>query len=138
MTITSPPGGDQPGTATPYAIRIASKSFYLAHESAPEDDRYVFAYTITIHNAGSVPAQLLSRHWIVTDAGGEVQEVQGDGVVGKQPRLAPGEQFEYTSAAMIKTPVGSMHGSYRMRADDGTVFDAPIPAFRLALPRMVN
>ena len=119
-------------------IDVSSKSFYIAAQSVPEDDRYVFAYTITIRNAGKVAAQLLSRHWIITDAGGKVDEVRGEGVVGEQPYLKPGEQFQYTSAAMIATPVGSMHGSYQMIADSGESFDAEIPEFSLSMPRTLH
>jgi len=121
-----------------YRVDVAVESTYLLDHSSPAAGRYVFAYTVTIRNAGTVPAQLLSRHWIITDSNGKVQEVQGDGVVGEQPRLAPGEEFRYTSAALINTPVGSMHGSYRMRADDGSEFDAPITPFGLAIPELIH
>ena len=109
---------------------------YLDEQSSPDDERYVFAYTVTIRNTGAVAAKLISRHWVITDGHGEVQEVRGDGVVGEQPHLSPGEAFRYTSGAVIETPVGSMHGSYRMLADDGSEFDAAIPAFSLAMPRV--
>jgi len=121
-----------------YRVDVAVESAYLLDHSAPTTDRYVFAYTVTIQNAGSEAVQLLSRHWIITDANGKVQEVQGDGVVGEQPRLAPGEVFRYTSAALINTPVGSMHGSYRMRANDGNEFNAPIAPFGLAVPELIH
>ena len=121
-----------------YHIEVSSQSFYIAEQSVPEEDRYVFAYTITIRNTGRVAAQLLSRHWIITDAGGKVDEVRGEGVVGEQPYLQPGEQFEYTSAAMIATPVGSMHGSYQMIADGGESFDAESPEFALSMPRTLH
>mgnify|MGYP001398425620 CR=1 FL=1 len=121
-----------------YQIDIAVETNYIEQQSAPDKDRYVFAYTITIENAGNIPAQLISRHWIITDAAERVQEVHGDGVIGEQPNLAPGESFSYTSAAMIETPVGTMHGSYQMVAKDGTEFDAPIPAFRLSIPNMLH
>jgi len=117
-------------------IHVQVESVYVEEQSRPQDERYVFAYTVTIRNAGAVPAKLLRRHWIITDGHGDVQEVRGDGVVGEQPRLAPGEAFRYTSGAVIETPVGSMHGSYLMRTDDGHEFDAPIPAFSLAMPRV--
>jgi len=115
-------------------IKIAATTTYIDEQSAPDLGRYVFAYTITILNAGTVPAKLLSRHWIITDANGKVQEVRGDGVVGEHPYLKPGEGFQYTSGTMIETPVGSMQGSYQMIADNGVRFDAVIPAFTLSLP----
>ena len=119
-------------------ITIDVATVYVDAQSAPENDRYVFAYTITIANSGTVAAQLLSRHWIITDAEGHVQEVRGEGVVGEQPRLEPGEQFTYTSAAMIETPVGTMQGSYQMITDDGSRFDAPIAPFRLSMPNVLH
>jgi ApaG protein len=121
-----------------YAIDIDVATRYLDDQSEPEQDRYVFAYTIRIHNHGQVPAQLISRHWIITDANGKVQEVRGDGVVGEQPRLEPGESFEYTSGAVLETGLGTMRGSYRMRTDDGTAFDAPIDPFTLSIPRTLH
>ncbi len=121
-----------------YRIRVDTESRYLREQSQPEQEQYVFAYTITIHNAGTVAAQLLSRHWIITNGDGKVQEVRGDGVVGEQPHLGPGESFRYTSGAMLETPVGSMHGSYSMRADDGTEFEAPIPLMRLHMPNSLH
>jgi ApaG protein len=121
-----------------YRIDVSAESIFVRDQSAPDDDKYVFAYTVTINNTGSVTAQLRSRHWIITDGQGKVQEVRGEGVVGEQPRLSPGESFRYTSAAMLETPVGTMHGSYQMLADDGTEFDAPIPPFGLALPNMIH
>ena len=121
-----------------HAIAIEVATRFLPEESAPDDGRYVFAYTIRIHNHGPVPAQLISRHWIITDANGKVQEVRGDGVVGEQPRLAPGESFEYTSGAVLETGLGTMRGSYRMRTDDGTAFDAPIDPFTLSIPRTLH
>ncbi len=121
-----------------YRIDVSAESIFVRDQSAPDDDKYVFAYTVTINNMGSVTAQLRSRHWIITDGQGKVQEVRGEGVVGEQPRLSPGESFRYTSAAMLETPVGTMHGSYQMLADDGTEFDAPIPPFGLALPNMIH
>lgn len=104
----------------------------MSEHSAPDDGRFVFAYTITIRNTGSVRARLLSRHWIITDSNGKVEEVRGPGVVGEHPHLAPGEMYRYTSAAAIETPVGTMHGSYQMLGDDGLAFDANILPFRLA------
>lgn len=124
--------------SNPYDIRVATETSYIPQQSDPEDGRYVFAYTITITNQGEVPAKLLTRHWIITDANGRVQEVRGEGVVGEHPHLAPGEGFRYTSGTVMETPVGSMRGSYQMLADDGTRFDAPIPAFTLAVPRTLN
>ena len=121
-----------------YRIDVSAKSHFVRDQSDPDENRYVFAYTVTIVNTGSVAAQLKSRHWIITNAQGQVQEVRGQGVVGEQPRLNPGESFRYTSAAMLETPVGTMHGSYQMIADDGTRFDAPIPAFSLAMPNIVH
>jgi len=122
----------------PYAIDVDVATRFLDEESAPDDERFVFAYTIRIRNSGEVPARLLSRHWIITDANGEVQEVRGDGVVGEQPWLRPGEQFEYTSGAVLKTAVGTMRGSYDMLADDGTRFDASIAPFTLSIPRTLH
>jgi len=119
-------------------IRIAVKSIYVDEHSNPDENRYVFAYTITIHNAGPSPAKLLTRHWLITDANGKVQEIKGKGVVGEQPYLRPGEGFRYTSAALIETPVGSMQGSYQMVSDNGQAFEAPIPIFRLALPHTLH
>ena len=122
----------------PHNIRIAVETAYIDEHSNPEDNRYVFSYTITIVNVGKAPAKLLTRHWIITDANGKTQEVHGMGVVGEQPYLRPGEGFRYTSAAMIETPVGSMEGSYQMLSDDGKAFDAEIPAFHLALPHTLH
>lgn len=119
-------------------ISVDVKAAYLDSQSAPDANRYVFAYTITITNAGSTPARLMTRHWVITDANNKIQEVRGEGVVGEQPYLVPGMSFEYTSGAMIETPVGSMRGSYQMVADDGTCFDAEIPAFTLSIPRTLH
>lgn len=121
-----------------YEIRIQVATNYVDHQSEPEIDRYVFAYTITIENLGNVPAQLLRRHWVITDANGKVQEVSGDGVVGEQPRLRPGETFRYSSGAILETPVGTMQGSYHMHAEDGADFDAPIAPFTLAVPGVIH
>ena len=121
-----------------HAIEVLAKSTYLSDQSDPESDRYFFAYRIRIRNVGQIPAQLKTRHWIITDAIGGIQEVRGEGVVGEQPRLGPGEEFSYTSAAIIETPVGSMHGSYQMIADDGVAFDAKIRPFSLSMPDMVH
>ena len=119
-------------------ISVKTRTVYIADQSDPASDRYVFAYTITITNTGSVAAQLISRHWIITDAADKVQEVRGKGVVGEQPHLRPGESFEYTSGSAIATPVGTMRGSYQMVADDGTKFDVPIPEFTLSMPRVLH
>ena len=121
-----------------YQIEVTAKSVYVAERSSPSQDRYFFAYTITIRNSGNIPAKLLARHWIITDGSGGEQEVHGDGVVGEQPHMQPGQGFQYTSAAMLETPVGSMHGSYQMIADDGAEFDAPIVPFSLAVPSSLN
>ena len=119
-------------------IRIQVKTDYVDEQSAPESDRYVFAYTITISNDGDAAARLISRHWIITDANGKVQEVSGDGVVGEQPHLGPGEVFRYSSGTVIETPVGAMQGLYRMEADNGENFDAPIAPFTLAVPGVLH
>ncbi len=121
-----------------HQIDIAVDTVYVEEQSKPDEDRYGFAYTITIENNGTIAARLVSRHWIITDGAGHVQEVRGDGVVGEHPKIGPGESFRYTSAAMIETPVGTMHGSYQMVADDGTKFDAPIAAFRLSVPNILH
>jgi ApaG protein len=121
-----------------YEIRIHVATHYVDEQSEPDVDRYVFAYTITIENRSDVPARLLSRHWVITDANGKVQEVSGDGVVGEQPKLEPGETYRYSSGAVLETPVGAMQGSYRMHADDGADFDAPIPPFTLAVPGVLH
>jgi ApaG protein len=123
---------------SPHKIRVDVDTAYLAEQSSPGDKRYVFSYTITIRNEGSVPARLLTRHWIITDSNGKVQEVRGEGVVGEQPYLKPGQGFRYSSGAVLETPVGAMQGSYQMVADDGQQFDAPIAAFRLAMPGLLN
>lgn len=120
------------------AIKVEVRTAYLEAQSAPETNRYVFAYTITITNTGLVPAKLMTRHWVITDANHKVQEVRGEGVVGEQPFLIPGMSFEYTSGTMIETPVGSMHGSYQMVTEDGTWFDAEIPSFTLSMPRVLH
>jgi ApaG protein len=115
-------------------IRVRVKSHYLPEQSSPKDDRFVFAYTITISNESGYTAQLRTRHWIITDGRGGVEEVKGDGVVGEQPRLSPGQSFEYTSGCVLTTPIGTMHGTYRFWKDDGTYFDAVIAPFSLASP----
>ena len=121
-----------------YDISIVPKATYVEDQSDPSKDQYVFAYTITISNTGNIPAQLISRHWIITDANGKVLEVKGLGVVGQQPLLKPGESFEYTSGTHLETAVGTMHGTYQMIAEDGQQFDAPIPSFTLSVPRILH
>jgi ApaG protein len=121
-----------------HAINVEVETAYLEDQSEPGEQRFVFAYTITLRNSGKVPAKLLTRHWIITDANGRIQEVRGEGVVGEQPHLKPGQGFRYSSGAVLETPVGSMQGSYQMLADDGARFDAPIPVFRLAKPGMLH
>ena len=121
-----------------YDITVAVKSTYLPEHSDPARSQYVFAYTITITNTGEVAAQLVSRHWIITDADSQVQEVKGLGVVGQQPLLQPGESFEYTSGTSLATAVGTMRGTYQMVADDGKTFDAEIPQFTLSMPRVLH
>ncbi|MBK9327469.1 MAG: Co2+/Mg2+ efflux protein ApaG [Thiobacillaceae bacterium] len=121
-----------------YHITVSARTTYIPEQSDDGANRYVFSYTITIANTGQVPAQLISRHWIITDAHDKVQEVRGLGVVGEQPFLKPGESFEYTSGTAIATPVGAMKGSYQMVAEDGTPFAAEIPEFILAVPRVLH
>jgi ApaG protein len=121
-----------------YQIAVSAAPQFIADQSDPATDRYVFAYTITIENVGTVPAQLISRHWVITDGNSRIQEVRGLGVVGEQPLLKPGESFEYTSGCQLDTPVGTMHGSYQMTADDGTQFDAVIAEFTLSIPRVLH
>jgi ApaG protein len=121
-----------------FNFRIQVATNYISEQSEPESGRYVFAYTITIANTGELPARLMSRHWIITDANGKVKEVSGDGVVGEQPRLNPGEEFRYSSGAVLETPVGAMQGLYRMQADNGVSFDAPIAPFTLAVPGVLH
>jgi ApaG protein len=121
-----------------YQVQIQVQTAFIPEQSAPEQNHYVFAYTITITNRGSAAVTLLRRHWVITDANNHIQEVRGDGVVGQQPRLEPGESFRYTSGAILETPVGCMEGSYSMVADDGATFEAPIPAFNLSQPRILH
>lgn len=121
-----------------YQIRITVESNYLDTESDPEDDRYVFSYTVTIENIGNLAAQLLNRHWIIVDGNGESQEVKGEGVVGEQPLIEPGTGYQYTSGTMLETPVGIMQGSYQMLGKDGLLFDAEIKPFTLAIPRVLH
>ncbi len=125
-------------TQQSYQITVTPEARFIAEQSNADIGRYAFAYTITITNTGNVTAQLISRHWIITDANNQVQEVKGQGVVGAQPKLKPGESFEYTSGSMLATPVGTMRGSYQMVAEDGTRFDAEIPEFALSAPRVLH
>lgn len=121
-----------------YEITVSAHTTFIPDQSDTDNGRYVFAYTITITNTGDVAAQLVSRHWVITDANNQVQEVRGMGVVGEQPLLRPKESFEYTSGTAIATPVGTMRGSYQMVAEDGVRFDAPIPQFTLSMPRVLH
>ena len=123
---------------TDYQFDIAVATRFLDEQSVPEERRFVFAYTVHIRNDGKVPAQLLGRRWLITDGNGKVQEVVGEGVVGEQPWLRPGEGFEYTSGAVLETDIGTMRGSYDVLADDGTRFAAPIPPFTLSIPRTLH
>ena len=121
-----------------YPVNIAARVNYLAEQSSESDNRFVFAYTITITNTGTIAVWLISRHWIITDAHHDVQEVRGQGVVGEQPILKPKQSFEYTSGTILATQVGTMSGSYSMMADDGAEFDIPIPQFVLSVPRVLH
>lgn len=121
-----------------YLLDIRVQTRFLEEQSQPAENRYVFAYTVTIQNTGTVPARLISRYWHITDANGKVEEVTGEGVVGEQPWMRPGDSFEYTSGAVLETAVGTMSGSYLMLADDGTRFEAPIPQFTLSVPRTLH
>lgn len=121
-----------------YALDIDVATRYLDDQSEPEQERYVFAYTIHIRNRGTVAARLLSRRWRIIDANGKVQQVEGEGVVGEQPWLRPGEDFQYTSGAVLETDLGTMEGSYQMLADDGTGFEAPVAPFTLTIPRILH
>jgi ApaG protein len=121
-----------------YEITITTRTTYVPEQSDTERGRYVFAYTITLKNTGTVAAQLISRHWIITDANSQSQEVRGLGVVGEQPTLRPDQSFEYTSGTAIATPVGTMRGTYQMVGDDGLQFEAPIPEFTLSIPRVLH
>lgn len=123
---------------TDYQFDIEVATRFLDDQSVPEEGRYVFAYTVQIRNDGKVPARLLGRRWLITDGNGKEQEVVGEGVVGEQPWLRPGEGFEYTSGAVLETDIGTMRGSYDVLADDGTRFAAPIPPFTLSIPRTLH
>ncbi|HPG60410.1 MAG TPA: Co2+/Mg2+ efflux protein ApaG [Casimicrobium sp.] len=121
-----------------YSIKVDPTPFYLADQSDPLRGLYTFAYHIRITNDGEAAVQLISRHWIIADGNDNIEEVRGAGVIGEQPKLAPGESFEYTSGSQLKTPVGTMHGSYHFVADDGVTFDAPIPKFTLSAKRVLH
>ncbi len=121
-----------------YRLNVSVKTRHIPEQSDANEARYVFAYTITITNTGDVASQVISRHWIITDAEAHVEEVKGLGVVGHQPLLSPGESFEYTSGTALATPNGSMRGSYFVVAEDGTRFEASIPEFSLAVPRSLH
>lgn len=121
-----------------YEITVVPRAFYIEEQSDPQRNHYVFAYTISLTNTGNVAAQLVSRHWVITDADNQVHEVKGLGVVGQQPLLKPGEHYEYTSGSAIATMVGTMRGTYQMIAEDGTQFDAEIPEFTLSVPRVLH
>lgn len=121
-----------------YHITVLAKAFYVEDQSDPDKNHYVFGYTIKATNTGTVPAQLVSRHWLITDSNHRVEEVRGLGVIGQQPTLQPGQSFEYTSGCPLATPVGTMRGEYQMAAADGTQFEAPIPEFTLSVPRVLH
>ena len=121
-----------------YTIDVQVETRFVPDQSKPHDNRYVFAYTVTLHNAGDMPARLLTRHWVITDANGKVEEVRGEGVVGEQPWMRQGDRYQYSSGAVLDTAVGTMQGSYQMLADDGTRFDAPIAPFTLSIPRTLH
>lgn len=121
-----------------YTIKVDVESFYIEEQSRPQDNHYTFVYNVTIRNTGTIAAKLLTRHWVITNGDGMEQEVRGAGVIGEQPLLKPGEQYHYSSGVVLETPVGSMHGSYHMLADDGLEFDADIPLFALSHPRALH
>ena len=125
-------------TEKQYDISVKAFTNYINDQSYPDKGRFVFAYTITVTNNGLIAATLLRRHWLITDANCKVTEVRGEGVVGEQPRILPGESYQYTSAAVLETPVGCMQGSYEMIADDGVEFNAPIPVFNLSMPNTLH
>ena len=121
-----------------HKIHVEVSPAYIKEQSDPSNNHYVFSYTVTIRNDGDQPARLLTRHWVITDGDGQVQEVRGDGVIGEQPHLQPGEGFQYTSGTFMNTPVGTMQGSYQMITDDGKQFDAEIPSFTLSVPNVLH
>jgi len=120
------------------AIKVDVATRYLEDDSDPEDDKFVFAYTITITNQGDTAAKLLTRHWVITHGNGKTQEVKGEGVVGEQPLIKPGQGYQYTSGTILETPVGTMGGSYHMIDEDGQQFDATIPDFVLSGPHTLH
>ena len=126
------------GADEKYEITVVPKASYVEDQSDPSKNQYVFSYTITVTNSGTVPAQLVSRHWVITDANNKVVEIKGLGVIGQQPLLKPGESFEYSSGTHLETAVGTMRGEYQMVAEDGQHFDAPIPPFTLSVPRVLH
>ena len=121
-----------------YKVDVEVKTEYVEYQSIPSENRYVFSYTVTIKNSGKIPAKLISRHWIISDANGKVDEVKGLGVIGEQPRLLSNQSFEYTSGTILNTPVGTMHGQYKMVADNGYEFDTEIPLFSLNMTKILN
>ena len=121
-----------------YKVEVSVRTEYLENQSLPSEGKYFFSYTVTIKNVGKIPAKLISRHWVITDANERIEEVRGLGVVGEQPRLKTNESFEYTSGTIIDTPVGTMYGTYQMVADNGYEFDAEIPMFSLNIPKVLN
>lgn len=121
-----------------YKVEVSVRTEYLENQSLPSEGKYFFSYTVTIKNVGKIPAKLISRHWVITDANERIEEVRGLGVVGEQPRLKTNESFEYTSGTIINTPVGTMYGTYQMVADNGYEFDAEIPLFSLNIPKVLN
>jgi ApaG protein len=125
-------------TSSKYLIQVETSAEFIEEQSSEDEGRYVFAYRIRIENQGLIPAKLISRHWMITDAEGRLQEVRGVGVIGEQPTIAAGQSFEYTSGCSIATPVGTMRGAYQMVAEDGTEFNAEIPEFLLAGPRVLH
>ena len=127
-----------PREPEPHAVEIGVDARYVSDQSKPEANRYVFSYEITLRNLGMMPVRLQTRHWVITDANGKVEEVRGPGVVGEQPRLQPGEEYSYTSGAVLETSVGTMRGAYHLHADDGTEFETPIPEFVLSVPRTIH
>lgn len=121
-----------------YECTVSVTAAFIPEQSNVEQNQYAFAYHVKITNTGNIPAQLISRHWIITEANGEIKEVKGLGVIGEQPLLQPDEDFEYSSGTVMNTPVGQMHGTYQMVADDGVKFEAVIPPFVLAMPRVLH
>ena len=121
-----------------YKVEVSVRTEYLENQSLPSEGKYFFSYTVTIKNVGKIPAKLISRHWVITDANERIEEVRGLGVVGEQPRLKTNESFEYTSGTIINTPGGTMYGTYQMVADNGYEFDAEIPMFSLNIPKVLN